>query len=197
MTKKLSLGLTGRMGSGKGEVVEILKGAGFHCISLSDIVREEVARLGKPVDRAGMQDIGNRLRCSEGAGVLALRVRERIAGSTSEKWVIDGIRNPAEIFQLKQLGAFFLLAIDADMETILQRLKNRQRDTDRVDESELRQRLAREWGQGEPAAGQQVGKCMRLADYTVDNNKSLADLQIEVLRVLKEIIDFFAEGEPT
>ncbi|MFC2155923.1 hypothetical protein ACFLRB_05490 [Acidobacteriota bacterium] len=58
------------MVSGKGEVAEFLKKKGYRYISLSDIVREEVARLSREVTRTEMQDIGNRLRNSGGAGVL-------------------------------------------------------------------------------------------------------------------------------
>ncbi|MCK4751163.1 MAG: AAA family ATPase, partial [Bacteroidales bacterium] len=83
---KIYLGLTGRMASGKGEVVKILEGNEFKYISLSDIVREEAQKTGNPVSRAEMQNIGNRLRQQEGPGALAKRVRQKIRQSSQRRW---------------------------------------------------------------------------------------------------------------
>jgi dephospho-CoA kinase len=94
---KLCIGLTGRMACGKGEAVRILGARGFNYVSLSDIVRREAAKIDPAVSRSRMQDIGNRLRAEGGAGVLGRMVRERIATSGETRWVIDGIRNPAEV----------------------------------------------------------------------------------------------------
>jgi len=189
MTHTLCIGLTGRMGSGKGEVVKILEDIGFKYTSLSDMVREEAARMGREVTRAEMQDIGNRLRTEGGAGVLGKRIAEKILADTSNtpKWIIDGIRNPAEITELRKLKSFFLVGIDANIETILERIKSRKRTTDLLDEDELRKRLDREWGIGEPEGGQQVGKCMPLVDFTLTNNAGLDELKTNLTRVLNKI----------
>lgn len=184
MSHKLCVGLTGRMGSGKGEAAVILEEYEYKYISLSDIVREEVARSGREVTRFQMQDIGNRLRKSGGAGVLGKRVREKIEASDQDKWVIDGIRNPAEVIELRKIDSFYLVGIDSDINVIIARLKSRKRDTDNAEDSELRKRLNREWGIGETEDGQQVGRCMEMANFTVYNNESLEDLKAEILRIL-------------
>ncbi len=187
MKKNICIGLTGRMGSGKGEVVKILEKMGFKYISLSDIVREEIAKRipgGRHVSRADTQDIGNRLRKEGGPGVLGKRVRQKIESLDVEKWVIDGIRNPAEVIELQKLEGFYLLGLDAHLATILERIKNRKRGTDVEDDDVLLAHLEREWGEGEPEGGQQVGKCMAMADYTIENNSSLDDLKIDVLKIL-------------
>ena len=184
---RLCIGLTGRMASGKGEAVRLLQGRGFACISLSDIVRREAARDGRQVSRRRMQDIGNRLRAEGGAGVLGRLVREQVLGSAAERWVIDGIRNPAEVLELKKMGGFFLVGIDSDIPAILERMQRRGRATDAVAEAELRAALEREWGRGEPADGQQVGPTLAMADYTVRNDGTLAELQARLDEVLKKI----------
>ncbi len=191
-SKNLFLGLTGRMGSGKGEVVKILESMGFIYTSLSDIVREEIAKLGRDVSRAETQDIGNRLRAEGGAGVLGKRTREKIVSSLisnelHNNWVIDGIRNPAEVVELRKLEGFLLLAVNADMKVILQRIKDRKRSTDSMDDEELMKRLDREWGIGEPDNGQQVGKCFNMADFIINNNTNLEDLKNEINKVLNLI----------
>jgi dephospho-CoA kinase len=185
--KHTCIGLTGRMGSGKGEVIKILEPMGFKYISLSDMVREEIAKLGRDVSRSETQDIGNRMRREGGAGVLGIRVREKIIASTNQKWVIDGIRNPAEVAQLRKLDTFFLLGVDIDKDILLERIKNRNHSYDNGDDKELEKRLDREWGIGEPEDGQQVGKCMDITDITIYNNSSLDDLRTGIIEALQDI----------
>ncbi len=182
--KKKYYGLTGRMASGKGVVADMLKERGYRYISLSDIVREEIAKAGKTLSRDQMQDFGNNLRKTGGAGVLGRRVREKIEQSDDDCWVIDGIRNPAEVEELKQLANFYLLGIESSRAIILERIKSRQRAADNADDAELERRLDREWGIGEPEDGQQVGKCMAMADHLIDNNSTLEALQKNILEVI-------------
>ncbi|MGE5340900.1 MAG: AAA family ATPase [Candidatus Omnitrophota bacterium] len=185
----ICIGLTGRMGCGKGEVVHILKELGYTYTSLSDIVREEAAKLGREVTREETQNIGNGLRREGGAGVLGKRIREKIESAAPEslKWVIDGVRNPAEVLELKKLNAFYLLGIDADLDLIIERIKLRRRGTDSLDDNEIKKRMDREWGIGEPEDGQQVGKCMNMADFIIRNNNGLDQLKIEIVTVLDRI----------
>ena len=77
MKEKICIGLTGRMASGKGEAIRILTHYGFHAVSLSDIVRAEAKKAGQEISRIQMQDIGDRLRRQEGAGVLGRRIRKK------------------------------------------------------------------------------------------------------------------------
>ncbi|MCP4153391.1 MAG: AAA family ATPase [bacterium] len=187
MTKRICIGLTGRMGSGKGEAVKILEAMDFKYISLSDIVREEIAKLGRDVSRAETQDIGNRLRKEGGAGVLGKRVREKIEATSIEKWVVDGVRHPIEVSELKKINGFLLMGIKAEIQLLIDRMKKRKRSTDSTDEKELKKRLDREWGIGEPEDGQHVGKCMAIADVTIENNTSLDELKNNVCNTLKSI----------
>lgn len=171
------------MAAGKGEIVNILLNHGYKYISLSDIVREEAEADGV-VTRGEMQDIGNRLREEGGSGVLGRKVKEKIEESLIIKWVIDGIRNPAEVDELKKLGNFHLIAINSAEDLILKRLRKRSRDTDIADDTELKKRLNREWGIGEPAGGQQVGKCVEMADFFIKNDGTLNELEEKVIKIL-------------
>ena len=185
--QELRIGLTGRMASGKGEVVRRLKNHGLHYISLSDIVRRKAAKIGPAISRSQMQDLGNRLRSEGGAGILGKMVRELIDASEPMPWVIDGIRNPAEVRELRKMPGFVLLGIESDEAIILARMKQRGRPTDAVSEAELREALAREWGSGEPEAGQQVGPTMAMADFIITNNGSLPELAAGLDAVLNTI----------
>lgn len=188
----LHIGLSGLMGCGKGEVARLLAPWGFRSLSLGDMVREEAAKLGRPVSRTEMQDIGNRLRIEGGAGALGARVREKITGANPPHplWLIDGIRNPLEIIELRRLPNFFLLFIDARHDILLDRLSHRARVTDLASADELERRLRREWGEGEPPEGQHVGKCKELADEIIPNNDSLEALQ----QLLEITLEKFRKG---
>jgi len=185
--QELRIGLTGRMASGKGEAARILKNHGLKYISLSDIVRREAAKVTPALSRSQMQDLGNRLRRDGGAGILGKMVRELIEASPPESWVIDGIRNPAEVAELRKMTRFILIGIESSVEAILARMKERGRSTDTVSEAELRAALAREWGTGEPAGGQQVGPTMALADFVVANDGSLSEFASGLDALLKKI----------
>jgi dephospho-CoA kinase len=175
------------MASGKGEVVRFLKNYGFQYISLSDIVRREAAKIHPPLNRSQMQDLGNRLRAEGGAGILGKMVRELVEAAGPSSWVIDGIRNPAEVVELRKMAGFVLLGIETDVPVILARIRKRGRSTDAVGEEVIRASLEREWGDGEPDGGQQVGCCMAMADFTIVNNGPLSELQTALAAVLKKI----------
>ncbi|MEI6614818.1 MAG: AAA family ATPase [Chrysiogenales bacterium] len=179
--------MTGLMASGKGEAVRILKNYGFQYISLSDIVRREAAKIQPAINRGQMQDLGNRLRREGGAGILGKMVRELIEAAETERWVIDGIRNPAEVMELKKMTGFVLLGIQTEVAVILARIKKRGRSTDVVAEEEILASLEREWGDGEPADGQQVGRCLAMADFTIANNGPLSELKTGLDAVLNKI----------
>ncbi len=184
--EKNHIGLTGMMASGKGEVVKILKNLGYKYISLSDIVREEVVATGKQISRSEMQDIGNKLREKGGPGILGKMIFEKISALHPEKWVIDGIRNPHEVTELRKLEPFSLIAVSAKRELIVKRLIDRMRDTDLADHDQLNKRLDREWGEGEPEDGQQVGKCFKISDYLLDNNGNIGELKNKVIKIIKQ-----------
>ena len=179
------IGLTGMMASGKGEVVKVLEELGYRYTSLSDIVREEAALTGRTVTRNEMQDIGNRLRSNGGPGILGKMVCEKIRNLPPENWVIDGIRNPHEVTELRKLESFTLLAVISARDIILKRLTERMRDTDIADPQQLNERLDREMGKNEPEGGQQVGKCIEISDHFIDNNGSLDDLREKIFKTLR------------
>lgn len=187
--KNILIGLTGRMGSGKGEVVRTLVEKGYNKTSLSDMVRAEVRNRGREVTRGEMQDIGNDLRKQGGAGILGKLVKEMIEKKTPGNWVIDGIRNPAEVEFLRELSGFILIGVKASEDILISRIKSRERDTDRLKEEEIKSVLKREWGIGEPLEGQRVGDCIKIADYTVKNEGSLEDLNTALDSLLKKIGD--------
>ena len=122
-------------------------------------------------------EVGNSMRAEGGAGVLAVRALSKIADSDCDKWVVDGIRNPAEISALRAGRSTKIVGIYAGKDLLVDRIVGRARVSDAVDRSEILRKIEREWGEGEPEDGQQVGKCMKMADIVVENEGTLSELQ--------------------
>jgi dephospho-CoA kinase len=180
----LIIGLTGLMGSGKGEAASLLRECGFSYLSLSDALREEIKRRGLVVDRITMQDVGNELRRRKGAAVLAGIIVGRIWDSPLRRWVVDGVRNPAEVLELRRDPGFVLLAVLADDETLIGRLEKRGRDTDKLSRDQIRMAIEREKGNGQDQNGQLVQDCIAMADIAVRNEGPLEELQAKLREIL-------------
>jgi len=171
------IGLTGYMGSGKGELVKILQKRGYQYISLSDVVREEATKRDLEHSRENLQKIGNEFRAKNGAGALGRKVREIIVREIQAQWVIDGIRNPGEEEELRKLPDFQMVGVSARPDMIVKRLMARKREGAKLTKETILERLEREKGTGEPPEGQQVLRCLNHADFFILNEGSLSELE--------------------
>ena len=178
------IGLTGPLASGKSEVVRYFVSKGFSHISLSDMVREECKKRKMRVTRENLIEIGNELRNMNGAGVLGVRAREFIEKKGGNSWIVDGIRNPSEAVELQKIPSFLLLALNADHQILVDRVLSRARLSDSSEKEEILLKIRREWGVGEPENGQQVGKCVEMADYTIVNEGEISDLHKDIEKFL-------------
>lgn len=168
-TKVRFIGLTGTNGAGKGEAAAYFVKKGFHYISLSDLIREELIKRGEEVSRNNLIKIGNELRKKYGPDILARMVMKKI----KEKAVIDSIRNPKEVDFFRKQENFIFLAIDAPAELRYKRTRKRGRDESASNLKEFIQKEEEEMSNREK--GQQLRTCMNMADYTIINDGSLQD----------------------
>lgn len=168
------IGLTGRNGSGKGTIADILKGRGYLYFSLSDMIREEIRHTGHDVTRERMIAMGRKLRQEGGAGVLADKVLNFLL--PNKDYIIDSIRNPGEVHSLKKHKDFFLLSIEADQKVRFERCAIRARENDpmtleefiRLEEIEL---------SSQNEASQQLIATEKLADAVVQNDETVVELE--------------------
>ncbi|NIA01952.1 MAG: AAA family ATPase [Nitrospirae bacterium] len=187
--EKIIIGLTGSMGCGKGEIVKILEKEGFKYVTLSMMVREEARARGVGEEREKLMEVGNSMRAEHGAGVLAGRARKKIEESGYEFWVVDGIRNPAEIEELRNGEDVYIVGLHAEKETLVNRVLGRGRDSDATERGEILRKIEREWGEGEGEDGQQVGKCMKMTDIVVENEGTLEELKEKFVNYYNSIRD--------
>lgn len=171
------IALTGYMGSGKGEIAKILQKRGFKYVSLSDMVREEATNRKLEHTRENLQAVGNDLREKHGAGVLGMKAREAVEKDSKSDWVIDGIRNPACIQELKELQGLQVVGVSANDDLLVKRILDRRREGLKLKKENVLERLEKEKGVGEPPEGQQVKKCLDQVDHFILNEGTLEDLE--------------------
>jgi len=182
------VGLTGPLAAGKGEVAKYLIKRNFFYISLSDIVRETLRKKNIKETRENLIKTGNNLRNRGGAGILGKKVREKIeSNEKTRNWVIDGIRNPSEINELKKMNNFYLIAVVAPQKTLIKRVISRKRNSDPISEQTIKKKLKKDWGIGQPEDGQQVGKCIMESDYFLLNDGSLKKLYSDIKNILNRM----------
>lgn len=167
------IGLTGKNGSGKGEVAKFLTEWGFRYLSLSDVVREEVRRRKKSVTRDNLIQAGNDLRRQYGPGILAERLMGRIG--CGSQTVVDSIRHPDEVKTLRRLKDFVLICMTAPAKARFERIRKRKRENDPQTFQEFL-RVETIEGKSKVGSDQQLNRTLELADYDLANAGNLSQL---------------------
>ena len=168
------IGVSGLNGSGKGALLAELATRGYEILSLSDVVREELAKQGLDETRERMIEAGNALRRAHGPGALAQKLVERLDAGAS--YGIDSIRHPAEVRTLAGISSGFrLIWVMAAAEIRLERMQKRGRGGDPNTLEELERLEGLERG-GRDGSTQQLDAIRELADFVVTNEGDLEEL---------------------
>ena len=184
------IGLSGRNGAGKGEVLAFLQSRSFYAHSLSDVIRDELRRRGQDETRERMIETGNAIRKERGPGGLAAILAEQLL--PDRNYVNDSVRHPAEVEVLRtRTSRFQLWWVDADENIRLSRMRARGRGGDPQTIEQLRELEGRELGgaDADPAA-QQLLAVQSLADATLRNDGPLAELHAQAQALLERSLFF-------
>ena len=173
------IGVAGRNGAGKGELVSFLQSRSFTALSLSDAIRAELANQGLEETRERMIETGQAMRRRAGPGALAQGLAKQLL--PDRNYAIDSIRHPVEVEILRQHAeasghVFHLVWIDAKLDTRFDRLVERGRSGDPTTIADLETLEARERGSDDPNA-QQLDAVEADADYRLANDDSLEAFQ--------------------
>jgi len=99
--------------------------------------------------------------------------------------VITGIRNPAEVKYFRTIENFILVAVCAKRKVRFQRVLRRGKPWDPKTWEQFYKTDRRDFGIGQEKSGQQVGACIKMADYTLTNNKDLESFYGKIEKLIK------------
>ena len=182
------IGITGTLGAGKGTVVDYLvKEKNFRHYSVRQYLIDKIKKQGLPVNRDTMTSTANALRKDHHSAFI-IEELYRQAKDQKQNAIIESIRTPGEIDFLRTQGEFFLFALDAKPETRYKRILSRGSETDHVDYETFLSNELREMSTTDPNK-QNLGKCIQMADFRVNNDGDVQTLYEEIDNILREILN--------
>ena len=167
------IGLTGKNAAGKGELAEHLKSKGFVYFSLSDALRDEATKQGLDHSRDVLIKFGTEMREKHGNGILAKKINEKINQLKNKDIVVDSIRNPGEIEELRNNDGFILIGVHTDSKIRFERLLRRGRAGDSKTLEEFEEHEKKE--NNDEGSGQQLDRCMELVDKIINSNGTIEE----------------------
>lgn len=143
--------------------------------------------------RDSLQDLGNELRETHGNSILAELTLKKLNGD-EQYLVFDSIRNPGEIEFLRSHFSILIIGVDANAEDrlnwYLERAKRRGEDN--ATPESFWAANARDLGE-ESNSGQQVNRCLELADATIYNRP---DAEYLLTKIADEMISLRFGNHP-
>ena len=191
------IGLTGSFGSGCTYIADnILSKNGYKKVSLSDILKRLYEEEGNELvngQRRSLQDFGDKLRQKNGNEFLAQKTFTQISIESKEdptaKWVVDSIRNPAEVRFLRRNSKFFLFGIYAERDTRWPRVREKYNNN----YAQFLDDDKNDTGSESEAHGQRVGDCFSEADIVLSNNQEIAAVGNDDFKELEGVITSYSE----
>jgi len=179
----LVIGLSGKIGSGKGTVAEhICEKYGAEQFLFSKILADILDRVYLPKTRKNLQKLGKVLRSEFGKGVIVEAFEKDISGSKTEIKIVDGIRYANEVLMLRKNENNILIYVTAPLETRYERcLKRSEKGEDMVTFEEFRRADVR-------ATESELGQIKNRADYVVDNLGSIQDLKEKIDEIMSKTL---------
>lgn len=179
------IGMTGRIAAGKETLTDFLRKKGFVYFKTSTILAEELEKRGLEVNRWNMQNLGDELRGKDGPGALMKMLLEKT--EPGKNCIFDSLRNPEEAEFLKNNARdFILVAVDAPQKLRFERIIKRGKPSDPKTWEDFLKIDNRDFSDRENPMGQQVGKCMALADFSINNDSTLEEFQRQIAEFYKK-----------
>ncbi len=179
------IGIVGTLGAGKGTVVRYLQRQGFRHYSSSGILKEILTQRGILPDRRHLSTLADELNEKYDGGVLYLS-HERAQKEGAEDYVLEAIHRESEARYIRSLGGY-ILGIDADPKLRYERTtKRNEGNKDNVTYEEFLQSIARE-EDGKGTGTPHILKVLQMADFVIQNDGTIAELERKVAAVLEEV----------
>ena len=177
------IGVTGHPASGKDTVGDYLVSKGYTKITMSDILREEMTKLGILTDRSHIHQYATEMRKKYGNGFLCEKAIKRIKGNT----IISGIRNNEELKTFREkLGTDFkLISVTAPIEVRYKWAKERGRIGDDI--SFERFKLEEDQEKKTDSGSYDVDYVISQADFSIINNSTKEELFTNIDRFISSL----------
>lgn len=181
------IGVTGTIGAGKGTLVEYLKTKGFEHVAVSDtFLANEAVKRGLKPDRIARRDIANEYRAKGPTKLMEAVYKMAIPLIQEGKnVVIDPQHTKAEVEFIQSKGGI-VFAIDADLDTRYERIKERGSEKDNVTYEEFVREQTTEMHSTDPNRNN-LAAAIEVADHKLMNNTSLEDLHTKIDRILETL----------
>jgi dephospho-CoA kinase len=179
---KTIIALSGKMGSGKTAASDFLHTKyGAKQMRFSQILMDVLTRLHLPVERSTLQNLGHALRTCVGETVVVDAFRADLEAEDAEIIVVDGVRYPNEVELVRSFPGSILLYLDAPQRVRYERcVKRGEKGEASIAFSEFAASEKKE-------TERHLGEIMKLADFVIVNEGSIAQLEQRIEEVLKDI----------
>ncbi|MEP0814823.1 MAG: dephospho-CoA kinase [bacterium] len=191
---KLVVGLTGVAASGKSTVAGMFRDFGFQHTSINEALKREVEAMSLRVTRENMKFVGERLFAKHGCGILAVYARSWIVEKGGAFWTIEGIANPHEVAELNKLPSFILVGVECGFEQVFMRMAIMRRRSDMASRGRIEKHFYEQLGEEGVKGYWQIGRCLELAEYTIDNHRQYdPDVDLKTTDLFRQVERFVAQ----
>jgi dephospho-CoA kinase len=181
--KKIIIGLTGKIASGKTTVANYIKEKyGAEIYGFSKPLRDILQRLYIPMERPNLALLSSIIRKNFGENIISLTIKKDIEGSNSKIIILDGIRRMPDIEEVKKMSNFKLISINTDVKIRYARLLSRGQNED--DSSKTYEDFLNDENK---EADKQIPEIMEKAEITIDNNGTTEDLYEQIEKIINNL----------
>jgi dephospho-CoA kinase len=178
--RKKVIAISGMPGAGKGVAAEAAKQLGLEVLVLGDVIREETERRGLEPTPKNVGQVMLQLRKEEGPAAVAKRLAPKVEKVPSSIVVVEGVRSPQELQELRSKFDVITVAIHASPNSRYQRLLARNRSDDPRTLDVFKERDFRELDVG-------LGHVIGLAETILCNEGSISDLQSKFKQAIAKL----------
>jgi len=178
------IGAVGRNGSGKDEVMKYLKDKyNVPFLATGDVVREIAKKEGVTPTRENLGEISERYFQQLGKGCFVKMLAERLQQSGLKAAGISGIRSLDDVNILKAIFGHDFILIRVNVSDPQLRFARMTRRNEARDPHSYAQFIRQEENEAKIF---NIKEAEKLADYTVSNDGTLADLHLQIDRLVAE-----------
>jgi dephospho-CoA kinase len=183
------IGITGTLGAGKGTIVDYLVHHYHFChYSVRKYLTQILLSEGKEVNRDNFTALANSLRATYNSPSYLIEKLFEEANINGQNCIIESIRTPGEIDNLRAKNNFYLLAVDANSKTRYDRIVNfRKSETDNISYETFIDNEQREYRSTDPN-NQNLSKCIERADFVLNNDREVSYLYGQIDEIMQKIM---------